>query len=195
MSGLPSYEGDIWGDISDSYSSYITDSSPSHSSSGYHAVPPTYQLPPATSQTVLVAGCSPGTGLDVAGSYALAGARIMLTSRGQEALDHAIADLRLCYPNAEVAGRLHDFADEAAVRALWRDLNRANVIVDVLILNVAKKWPPATLLGMGSKKGRKGYSCNLVAPAVWTECFMRQRERDPSRDLVGFSSAGRMTLC
>ncbi|KAH6686342.1 hypothetical protein F5X68DRAFT_232506 [Plectosphaerella plurivora] len=138
MSRFPGQEGSNWGEASDSYAPYIPKFTSSHSRPIHHDDPPAYH-PPMPSQTVLVAGCSAGTGLDVAGSYAASGARIMFTSRGQEALDRTPAAMTSQYPEAEIAGRLHDFADEQATWALWRDLGCVNVFIDVLIPNVAKK--------------------------------------------------------
>jgi len=68
---------------------------------------------------VVITGSTKGIGLGMAREFLRRGHAVMVSSRGQEAVDRAVAALRAEFPGARVEGKACDVADYAQVQALW----------------------------------------------------------------------------
>lgn len=86
-------------------------------------------------KTVLVTAASQGLGFATARAFAAEGARVMLASRSQTALEGAVARIQSEIANAEVAFTVADVTDGNAVDHLFDRVEEVFGGVDVLINN------------------------------------------------------------
>lgn len=85
----------------------------------------------------------------------------------------------------EVVGVPCDVTDAAAVDALWARLRDDGVVVDVLVLNMAKIAPKKPLLEAGTDEVWKNYDGNVRAQLQMTERFYKQEGKGASDTKVG----------
>ena len=89
-------------------------------------------------KTAIVTGGSRGLGLQMAEALGEQGARIVISSRKQEELDHAVAHLAQRGVEAEAIAA--DLADEAQVNAFVDEALRRLGHVDILVNNAGATW-------------------------------------------------------
>ncbi|HUP20896.1 MAG TPA: SDR family oxidoreductase [Gemmatimonadota bacterium] len=90
--------------------------------------------PGLNGRTALVTGSSRGIGRAIAEALARAGARVVLTARGEADLADAAAAVAAAGPEPRIEAC--DFADAAEVEALFDRLDADGVEIDVLVGNV-----------------------------------------------------------
>ena len=78
----------------------------------------------------VITGATSGIGLAVAHRFSAEGARLFITSRRQEALDSAIADI-----SGDTTGVLADVANTADLKALFQTVHEHAGRIDVLVAN------------------------------------------------------------
>lgn len=83
-------------------------------------------------RTAVVTGSSQGIGLAVATGLAGAGARVVLTGRGQERLDGAAGELRGSHPDADVLTVACDLTTEQGAAELGEAVPAADILVNNL---------------------------------------------------------------
>jgi len=86
-----------------------------------------------TGRTALITGSVRGIGYALAEGLAAEGARVIVNSRRQEAVDDALA--RLQAGGHQTLGAAFDVTDEAAVAAAFARFDDAGIAVDILINN------------------------------------------------------------
>lgn len=96
------------------------------------------QLFDLSGRTALVTGGSRGLGLQMAQALGEAGARVMLSARKADELEHAVASLRAA--GIDAVFRAADCADEAQTRQLAADAVEALGQVDILVNNAGASW-------------------------------------------------------
>jgi NAD(P)-dependent dehydrogenase (short-subunit alcohol dehydrogenase family) len=113
-------------------------------------------------KTALVTGASRGIGLAIAKTYAMAGARVAISSRKQEALDQAAEEIHAaggkagaCLPIAAHAG------DSSAVARLVAQVSEAFGGVDILVNNAATNPHFGPLLSAEESQWDKILDVNL----------------------------------
>lgn len=84
-------------------------------------------------KTALVTGSTRGIGLALARGLAEAGARVIVNSRQQGAVDQAVAQLKAL--GLPVAGAAFDVADEVSVAQAFAGFDREGLEVDILVNN------------------------------------------------------------
>ena len=87
---------------------------------------------------VVITGSTKGIGLGMAREFLKRGHNIVISSRGQEAVDYAVAALAAEYPADRIAGKPCDVADFAQVQALWDAAIAAFGSVDEWINNAGR---------------------------------------------------------
>ena len=114
-------------------------------------------------KTALVTGASRGIGLAIARRLVDDGARVVITARGQETLDAAVAELG---PAAMgIAGKADDPAHRAEVFAtIGREFGRLDFLVNNAGINPA--YGPA--LAVGDDAVRKILEVNVLGTLAWS---------------------------
>ncbi len=98
---------------------------------------------------VLITGASSGLGLAAAKGVAALGARVVLTARGRDRAERAVAEVSDATPGAQVSYLLADLSDLDQVRGLAEDFSSSNDRLDVLIHNAGALTNERTLTGSG----------------------------------------------
>ena len=96
------------------------------------------QLFDLSGKTALVTGGSRGLGLQMAHALGEAGARVMISSRKAEELEHAVADLQAAGIDARWIAA--DCAKEADIERLVNDTLHRMGDVDILVNNAGATW-------------------------------------------------------
>ena len=106
--------------------------------------------PPSMSgKTVLVTGATSGLGLAAAVGVAKSGARVVLTARGHDRAEHAVAAVLGSAPGADVSYLLGDLAEFDQVRGLAEEFMETYDRLDVLIHNAGALTKKRTLTTSG----------------------------------------------
>jgi NAD(P)-dependent dehydrogenase (short-subunit alcohol dehydrogenase family) len=136
-------------------------------------------------KVALVTGASKGIGRAIAGSMADAGAKVMLSSRKQDQLDIAAA---------EIGGDTAVFAANAG------DVDSAKACVaatierfgglDILVNNAATNPYYGATLGVDEARYDKTFQVNLRGPLFWCQAAWEQAMRDKPGVIINIASVG-----
>ena len=115
-------------------------------------------------KVALVTGASKGIGRAIAQAFAESGAKVMLSSRKQEALEEAAAAI-----DGETAVFAANAGDvEAADAAVTATIERFGAL-DVLVNNAATNPYYGLVLGVDPSRFDKTFEVNLRGPVFWTQ--------------------------
>lgn len=90
-------------------------------------------------KTVLITGGHTGIGYAIARAFAQASAeRIIIVGRRADLVTTAASRLGAQFPKVKTLGRACDVSDLASADALWEELAKEDIVVDVVVLNAAK---------------------------------------------------------
>ncbi|KLO63493.1 3-ketoacyl-ACP reductase [Dermacoccus sp. PE3] len=136
-----------------------------------------------TDQVAIVTGASRGIGLAIAQRLVDEGAKVIITARGQEALDAAVEQLG---DNARaVAGKAQDKEHQQAVVDLalstWGRL-------DVLVNNTGINPVYGGLMDLDDDAARKIAEVNLLATLSWTRTAWNSWMKDNGGSVVNLAS-------
>ncbi len=136
-------------------------------------------------KVALVTGASKGIGRAIAGSLADAGAKVMLSSRKQDQLEIAAA---------EIGGDTAVFAANAG------DIDSAKACVaatierfgglDILVNNAATNPYYGPTLGVDAARFDKTFQVNLRGPLFWCQAAWEQALRDKPGVIINIASVG-----
>jgi NAD(P)-dependent dehydrogenase (short-subunit alcohol dehydrogenase family) len=157
----------------------------------YAAISPSRAQLSQKGKVVLVTGSSGGIGFAIARAFGKASAaKVILTGRHQGPLDTAVATLSKESPQTTFIARLNDASDTAGVEDLWKQFEDEDLVVDVLILNVARVQPiNSSILEIGYKEVVADLATNVNSIAVFVHLFYHQVKRDTSKKLVCISAS------
>ena len=99
-------------------------------------------------RTALITGSTRGIGLALAQGLAESGARVILNSRQQIAVEAAVAQLQAL--GLDARGAAFDVADQASVEAAFADFDRTGLAVDILVNKMGRKDVHFGLVGGGT---------------------------------------------
>lgn len=136
-------------------------------------------------KVALVTGASKGIGKAIAASFAAAGASVMLSSRKQDQLEAAAAEMD--GETAVFAGNAGEpEVAEACVRATIERFGR----LDVLVNNAATNPYFGPTMEVDQGRYDKTFQVNLRGPVFWSQEAYRQAFRDDPGVIVNIASVG-----
>ena len=136
-------------------------------------------------KVALVTGASRGIGKAIAASMAAAGAKVMLNSRKQDALEAAAG---------EMTGDVDVFAanagdDDAGERAVLATIERFGGL-DILVNNAATNPYYGPMMDVDKGRYDKTFQVNLDAPIFWTQAAYEHVLRDKPGVVINIASVG-----
>lgn len=87
---------------------------------------------------IVITGSTKGIGFGMAREFLKRGHDVMISSRGEQAVDKAVSDLRAQFPGRRIAGQPCDVADYEAVERLWQASVEALDSVDIWVNNAGR---------------------------------------------------------
>jgi NAD(P)-dependent dehydrogenase (short-subunit alcohol dehydrogenase family) len=154
----------------------------------YAAISPSRAQLSQKGKVVLVTGSSSGIGFAIARAFGKASAaKVILTGRHRGPLDTAVATLSKESPQTTFIAYLNDASDTTSVEDLWKQFDAEGLVVDILVLNVARVQPAGSILEIGYKEVAADLATNANSIAAFTHLFYHQSKRDTSKKLVCYS--------
>ena len=138
-------------------------------------------------KVALVTGASRGIGRAIAAEYAASGARVMLSSRKQDALEEAAATM-----DGEVAVYAANAGDlEAADACVAATIERFGGL-DILVNNAATNPYYGPTLGVDQPRYDKTFDVNLRGPLFWCRSAWERAFKERPGVIVNIASVGGM---
>src|SRR6185295_16111079 len=138
-------------------------------------------------KVALVTGASKGIGRAIAGSMADAGAKVMLSSRKQDQLEIAAAEIG--GDTAVFAANAGDV--ESAKACVAATIERFGGL-DILVNNAATNPYYGPTLGVDEARYDKTFQVNLRGPLFWCQAAWEQAMRDKPGVIINIASVGGM---
>ena len=145
-------------------------------------------------KVALVTGASRGIGRSIAETYARAGARVMLSSRKQDALDVAVGEIRAAVPGAEVTALAANAGDPAAAAACIEATVETLGGLDILVNNAATNPYMGKMIEIDLPRLDKTYDVNLRGAFVWSQLAWRAAMGTSGGSIINVSSIGGMSV-
>jgi NAD(P)-dependent dehydrogenase (short-subunit alcohol dehydrogenase family) len=136
-------------------------------------------------KVALVTGASKGIGRAIAGSMADAGAKVMLSSRKQDQLEIAAAEIG--GDTAVFAANAGDV--ESAKACVAATIERFGGL-DILVNNAATNPYYGPTLGVDEPRFDKTFQVNLRGPLFWCQAAWEQAMRDKPGVIINIASVG-----
>ncbi len=136
-------------------------------------------------KVALVTGASKGIGRAIAGSFAEAGAKVMLSSRKQDLLEIAAAEI-----DGETAVFAANAGDIDAAKACVTATVERFGGLDILVNNAATNPYYGPTLGVDTGRFDKTFQVNLRGPLFWCQAAWEQAMRDKPGVIVNIASVG-----
>jgi NAD(P)-dependent dehydrogenase (short-subunit alcohol dehydrogenase family) len=136
-------------------------------------------------KVALVTGASKGIGRAIAGSLADAGAKVMLSSRKQDQLDIAAAEIG--GDTAVFAANAGDI--DAGAACVAATIERFGGL-DILVNNAATNPYYGPTLGVDAGRFDKTFQVNLRGPLFWCQAAWDQALRDKPGVIINIASVG-----
>ena len=150
---------------------------------------------PSEGRTILVTGSTRGMGHRLARELAADGDSLLLHGRDRTRVGHAVAELRMAVPSANVRGIAADLADLEEVRGLADTLLEEGGRLDVLVNNAAVGGGPDRTRRQVSAQGLElHFAVNYLAPLVLTRRLFPLLEASAPARVVNVASAGQEPL-
>ena len=136
-------------------------------------------------KVALVTGASRGIGKAIAASMAAAGAKVMLNSRKQDALEAAAAEM-----TGDVAVMAANAGDEdAGERVVSATIERFGGL-DILVNNAATNPYYGPTMEVDRARYDKTFQVNLDAPIFWTQAAYRHAFAQSPGTVINIASVG-----
>jgi NAD(P)-dependent dehydrogenase (short-subunit alcohol dehydrogenase family) len=136
-------------------------------------------------KVALVTGGSRGIGKAIAATMAAAGAKVLISSRKQDALDAAAAEMA-----GEVATFAGNAGDPEVARAAVASTIERFGTLDILVNNAATNPYYGETLGVDEGRFDKTFQVNLRGPLFWCQAAWDQAMKDKPGVIVNIASVG-----
>jgi NAD(P)-dependent dehydrogenase (short-subunit alcohol dehydrogenase family) len=141
-------------------------------------------------KTALITGASRGIGKAIALALAEQGCRLVLSSRKQDALDEAAAEIRARHPKAEVLAKAAHVGDpvqaQECVDAAIAEFGR----LDVLVNNAATNPHFGSLLEVDTAMAEKIVQVNQLSVLLWTQLAWKASMGQHGGAVINIASVG-----
>ena len=144
-------------------------------------------------KVALVTGASRGIGAAIAASYAAAGAKVMLVSRKQDALERVAEQIVADHPAIgadQLAARAANAGDVEAGRSVVTETIERFGRLDVLVNNAATNPYYGPTMGIDESRYDKTFQVNLRGPLFWVQAAWDQAMKDRPGVIVNIASVG-----
>ncbi|KAF4947137.1 hypothetical protein FSARC_14042 [Fusarium sarcochroum] len=140
-------------------------------------------------RTVLVCGGSTGIGHAIARDYCVAGATtVIILGRRTDIANDAASKLTEAYPNTKVIARTCDVFVRNQAQQLWDDLEKDNILIDVLIVNAVGVPALQPVLEQGTDRLWQDFENNIHAPLYLVERFYKQPSHSKQKFVISLST-------
>ncbi len=140
-------------------------------------------------RVALVTGASKGIGRAIAATFAASGARVMLSSRKQDALDEAAATM-----DGDVATYAANAGEpEQAAACVQATMDRFGA-VDILVNNAATNPYMGPSIDIDLARYDKTLQVNLRGPLVWTQLVWKASMGERGGAVINIASVGAMGI-
>ncbi|MHB1487373.1 MAG: SDR family oxidoreductase [Acidimicrobiales bacterium] len=140
-------------------------------------------------KVALVTGASRGIGRAIAGAYASAGAKVMISSRKAAALEQAAAEM-----DGEVAFFPANAGDPQAAEACVAATVERFGALDILVNNAATNPYMGPLMGISVSQADKTTQVNQIGPLVWAQAAWRARMSEHGGNILNIASIGGLSV-
>ncbi len=141
-------------------------------------------------KVALVTGASKGIGRAIAGSLAEAGAKVMLSSRKQDQLEVAAAEIDESGAAGETAVFAANAGDVASAKACVAATIERFGGLDILVNNAATNPYFGPTLEVDEGRFDKTFQVNLRGPVFWCQAAWEQAMRDKPGVIINIASVG-----
>jgi NAD(P)-dependent dehydrogenase (short-subunit alcohol dehydrogenase family) len=136
-------------------------------------------------KVALVTGASKGIGRAIAAVFAASGARVMLSSRKQDALDEAASTM-----TGEVATFAANAGEPDQAQACVEATFEKFGAVDILVNNAATNPYMGPSIDIDLERYDKTLHVNLRGPLVWTQLSWNRSMRERGGSVINIASVG-----
>lgn len=141
-------------------------------------------------KTALITGASRGIGKAIAVALVAEGANVVLSSRRQEALDEAAAEIQAAYPDAGVLAKAAHVGDaEQAAACIDAAVERFGG-VDVLVNNAGTSPYFGPLVDIDEPRAAKTVQVNQFAVVQWTSLAWKRSMSARGGSVINIASIG-----
>lgn len=141
-------------------------------------------------KVALVTGASKGIGRAIAGSLAEAGANVMLSSRKQDQLEVAAAEIASSGASGDTAVFAANAGDVASAKACVAATIERYGGLDILVNNAATNPYYGPTLGVDEGRFDKTFQVNIRGPLFWCQAAWEQAMRDKPGVIINIASVG-----
>jgi NAD(P)-dependent dehydrogenase (short-subunit alcohol dehydrogenase family) len=141
-------------------------------------------------KVALVTGASRGIGKAIAVAYAAAGARVMLSSRKQEALEHVAAEIALAGGDA-AAYAAHAGEPSAGEACVLATIERFGGL-DILVNNAGTNPYYGRTIDVDEGRYDKTFQVNVRGPLFWCQSAWRHALKEKPGVIINIASVGGM---
>jgi NAD(P)-dependent dehydrogenase (short-subunit alcohol dehydrogenase family) len=141
-------------------------------------------------KVALVTGASKGIGRAISGSMAAAGAKVMLSSRKQDQLEIAAAEIAKSGAAGETAVFAANAGDVDSAKACVAATIERFGGLDILVNNAATNPYYGSTLGVDEGRFDKTFQVNLRGPLFWCQAAWEQSMRGKPGVIINIASVG-----